>query len=206
VEPEGTPEQIADACVAHLAAGGRVDVMRQTGRWEPTAVCEAGAFAYHLRNGTRFALVYPDPPQPERPKVGRCGDWLPTLVGPGEPTTHNCCELPAGHAGWHRDGDTEWGQRWASNARTGDPIEPVPVPPAPETERVPWYAVDQRRRLAAFPDTPISGIRWEDPDVNNGPAYLDRSEIAVCSVFDPAIGWDGSETVEVLPLDGTDGD
>lgn len=65
-------------------------------------------------------------------------------------------------------------------------------------ERVPWYAVDHTRRLAAFPDVAISGIRWQDADTANGPAYLDDSEMAVVAVHDPAIGWDGSGTVEVL--------
>jgi hypothetical protein len=68
VEPEGTPEQIADACVAHLAAGGRVDLWHESSqRWYPTATYEA--YDIHTREGHRFALVYSDPPQPERPSA-----------------------------------------------------------------------------------------------------------------------------------------
>jgi hypothetical protein len=116
VEPEGTPEQIADACVAHLAAGGRVDVMRQTGRWEPTAVCEAGAFAYHLRNGTRFALVYSDPPQPE-PAPAASRAWAGPFASP-QP------ERPRGHTSICRCG----GCLAAESARVDPPEGVTPDP------------------------------------------------------------------------------
>jgi len=36
---------------------------------------------------------------------GRCGErvWLSPIVTP-----RPCCELPAGHAGWHKEGMAEW--------------------------------------------------------------------------------------------------
>jgi hypothetical protein len=152
VEPEGTPEQIADACVAHLAAGGRVDVMRQTGRWEPTAVCEAGAFAYHLRNGTRFALVYSDPPQPE-PAPAASRAWAGPFASP-QP------ERPRGHTSICRCG----GCLAAESARV-DPPEGVtvigwtePTDDEPRSLPIVWgYDAQkgewERRRL-------LAGARW----------------------------------------------
>jgi len=41
--------------------------------------------------------------------VGRCGVESPRM---GSLAT-SICALPAGHAGWHREGSTEWGIRAA---------------------------------------------------------------------------------------------
>jgi hypothetical protein len=93
-----------------------VDVMRQTGRWEPTAVCEAGAFAYHLRNGTRFALVYSDPPQPE-PAPAASRAWAGPFASP-QP------ERPRGHTSICRCG----GCLAAESARVDPPEGVTPDP------------------------------------------------------------------------------
>jgi hypothetical protein len=94
VEPEGTPEQIADACVAHLAAGGRVDIWTEWGAWWPSAYAYREDFARRVTVGDRFALVYSDPPQPERHPPPRRGledigdGWAqPTRVDPPEGVT-----------------------------------------------------------------------------------------------------------------------
>lgn len=42
---------------------------------------------------------------PATGEVGCCADVLVAL--PGISTGHSLCSLPAGHAGWHRDSDSE---------------------------------------------------------------------------------------------------
>jgi hypothetical protein len=85
VEPEGTPEQIADACVAHLAAGGRVDSWQGDHQWRQTLSDDREDFAERVRMRSRFALVYSDPPQPERPcPACRVGDIY------GDEQNHTC--------------------------------------------------------------------------------------------------------------------
>ena len=66
--------------------------------------------------------------------------------------------------------------------------------PEPETERVPWYSVvADQRRLVGFPK--VGGTRY---GADGCLAFTDHDGVLLANVHDPAIGWDGSGTVEVL--------
>lgn len=54
--------------------------------------------------GVCAALMWCERAGHRPPAVGRCGDRLYAFVS----MPPNVCELPHGHAGWHRDGLTEW--------------------------------------------------------------------------------------------------
>lgn len=70
---------------------------------------------------------------------------------------------------------------------------PVPVPEV-ETERVDWRdVVPGQRRLKGLPDVRIDGVRF-----NGGNLTFMSDGRIVALVMDPAIGWDGTNTVEVL--------
>jgi hypothetical protein len=47
--------------------------------------------------------------QPPGQTTGCCGHQMPNPIQAFGDTTPILCELPAGHAGWHRSGVTEWG-------------------------------------------------------------------------------------------------
>ena len=69
-----------------------------------------------------------------------------------------------------------------------------PGVPEPETERVPWYSVvADQRRLVGFPK--VGGTRY---GADGCLAFTDHDGVLLANVHDPAIGWDGSGTVEVL--------
>jgi hypothetical protein len=119
VEPEGTPEQIADACVAHLAAGGRVDVWAELqGEWRTAPEWARVNFVGGVYALARFALVYSDPPQPERPTI----------------EASEALALVREHGIAHIDEAIVWDWSPAQPARV-DPPEgvTVPSPPVPET-------------------------------------------------------------------------
>jgi hypothetical protein len=60
----------------------------------------------------------------EPAQVGRCG----ATTGLRLPLRdHPSCELPAGHAGFHRDGNTEWGRSWVDPPEKGTPAEAVNI-------------------------------------------------------------------------------
>mgnify|MGYP000985889583 CR=1 FL=1 len=70
----------------------------------------------------------------------------------------------------------------------------VAVAVEPETERVPWYSVvADQRRLVGFPK--VGGTRY---GADGCLAFTDHDGVLLANVHDPAIGWDGSGTVEVL--------
>jgi hypothetical protein len=69
--------------------------------------------------------------------------------------------------------------------------------PEPETERVPWWeVVADQRRLVGFPE--VGGTRY---GADGCLAFTDHDGVLLANVHDPAIGWDGSGTVEVLSED-----
>jgi hypothetical protein len=149
VEPEGTPEQIADACVAHLAAGGRVDSWRPgIGAWRQSELSRRDAFEAYARGGYRFALVYSDPPQPERVPAPEGV----TVISWTEPTDDEPRSLPIvrGH-NTALDVPEPWTLVLLGHTANGyrTPLyvchPPIPSPPVPETERVPWWEAPGRR-------------------------------------------------------------
>lgn len=65
----------------------------------------------------------------------------------------------------------------------------------PETERVDWVDVfAEQRRLAAYPDMHVMGVRWVGGDL----WYTGDPLEPIAKVHDPKIGCDGSNTVLVV--------
>lgn len=70
--------------------------------------------------------------------------------------------------------------------------------PEPRTERVDWTdVVVNQRRLTLGPR--VGGVRY---GTDGCLAYTDCEGVLIANVHDPRIGWDGSNTVEVLVEDG----
>lgn len=65
----------------------------------------------------------------------------------------------------------------------------------PKVERVEWSAAAfEQRKLAKFPNVHVMGVRWMSGDW----CYVGAAGQAIAKVHDPEIGFDGSNTVEVL--------
>ena len=92
---------------------------------------------------------------------------------------------------------TRWdGRDWAQDDAWVEVRAPRAVP-EPETERVPWWeVVADQRRLVGFPE--VGGTRY---GADGCLAFTDHDGVLLANVHDPAIGWDGSGTVEVLSED-----
>jgi hypothetical protein len=213
VEPEGTPEQIADACVAHLAAGGRVDWRTDGARWRPTSAVTEYQFVCRIHDEEhRFALVYSDPPQPERPSE-TLSDWDDDLVD--DRLTAQPARVPA------PEGVTVIG--WTEP--TDDEPRSLPIVDVSQADKIPdgwewtwgicniwsssrehfgyggsrWYLI-RPVPSPPVPETEDDGLRVDIESTIRQYCAQDESDEHTDWVRDLA-----DAIIHVLPLDGTDG-
>jgi hypothetical protein len=187
VEPEGTPEQIADACVAHLAAGGRVDWRTDGARWRPTSAVTEYQFVCRIHDEEhRFALVYSDPPQPERPSE-TLSDWDDDLVD--DRLTAQPARVPA------PEGVTVIG--WTEP--TDDEPRSLPIVDVSQADKIPdgWEWTWGICNIWSSED---DGLRVDIESTIRQYCAQDESDEHTDWVRDLA-----DAIIHVLPLDGTDG-
>jgi hypothetical protein len=188
-----------------------------------TSASTRAAVLRALNFGNRFALVYSDPPQPERRcwTVGHGGDGCPgtwadctpapaeparvpapegvTVIGWTEPTDDEPRSLPmiAEVEGGFTEAPAGW--RFAEQRDVAYIIEPIPSPPVPETERVPTLAEAIEGLIKDYRQSGIIG-----PTHSSMLRGVERLIDAVNHEHDLT---PDERTVEFLvPLDGTDGD
>jgi hypothetical protein len=172
--------------------------------------CVSSAGCVHRR-------LVPAPAEPARvdPPEG-----VTVIIGWTEPTDDEPRSLPIV---WGFDAQRgEWerrrllaGARWLGARHVSCPqpdlpyvIRPVPSPPVPETERVPWWEAVQGKRPIKADNGNWLPPPWEIMAGNDDDGRVlishdpDQPHDRVPGNVEPPAGG----TVEVLPLDGTDGD
>ncbi|MBP7630152.1 MAG: hypothetical protein KA758_06840 [Acidimicrobiales bacterium] len=189
--PDGwSPEPPADDLrerIARAAAGGymRVPIVALDGMYlGPPWLDVADAVLAVLPTPP------PTPPWPGAVLSGLCDeDGQPTWLAQAGQVRGEQVRI------WHDEPWVTTHGSWA-DSRWVEVRAPRAVP-EPETERVPWWeVVADQRRLVGFPE--VGGTRY---GADGCLAFTDHDGVLLANVHDPAIGWDGSGTVEVLSED-----